>query len=501
MNKYKILKTFRVIISLFALLIFLAIFLLPGDIFALPCWQLIPAGIRTAAFFSAAAICVFTFFLLLTVIFGRVYCSFICPLGVIQDIAVRLAKICRFPRRKFFFTRNRRCLRYSVAAIILAAMWLEVAVPLGLLEPFAIFGRFSAAVAKPVFNRLNNLLVDTAGIENLYPLHNPPFSLLLLLTGGGVLAAVMLAAILRGRIFCNTLCPAGAVLGLLSKISWFKITLSRHRCGNCGECARVCKANCIDVENGIVDSERCVNCFNCVAVCGPDVVNYVHQRKNSTARQDLSRRDFLVIAGSAVFGAAVLPPLLRSGTPSADVVMPPGALEFQRFTEKCTGCQLCVSNCPGNVLKPASLQYGLSGFLQPRLDFNAGMCEYECTACSNICPNGALTPLTVKRKKCLQIGRVEHFRKFCVVVTNRTHCGACAEHCPTAAVHMVEWEEGLTIPKLEPEFCIGCGACEYSCPARPEKAIGVSGVKNQGTAKVGSSKQVVNQLKGKDFPF
>lgn len=181
--------------------------------------------------------------------------------------------------------------------------------------------------------------------------------------------------------------------------------------------------------------------------------------------------------------------------------MPPGALDFERFTSKCTACQLCVSNCPGFVLKPAGLQYGLSGFLQPRLDFNSGMCEFDCVRCSNICPNGALEPLKVERKRRLQIGSAEYFRKRCVVVTDRTFCGACAEHCPTGAVHMVDWEEGLTIPKVEPELCIGCGACEYICPVRPDKAIIVSGNKKQGQAKAPSIKQVKNHLKGQDFPF
>lgn len=478
MNKYKVLKIIRVISSLLALLIFLAIFLLPRDIFAAPCWQLLPSGIRTAAFFTIAVIVVFTFFLLLTAVFGRVYCSFICPLGVFQDIAIRLAKIIKLPRRKKFFTRNRRLLRYSLLAILLAAIFMGVAIPLGLFDPFAVFGRFSAAVVKPSFIWLNNLLVDNAVFENLYPLHNSPFSLLLLLVGGGVFAAIMIAAGFRDRIFCNTLCPAGAVLGLLARISWFKMAFGHHTCIKCGKCAKVCKADCIDIKHGIVDNERCVNCFNCAAVCAYRAINYVHQKETRSAKPDLSRRDFLLIGGSAVLGAAIVPKLFR-GSPSPKAVMPPGALNFERFTSKCTGCQLCVSNCPGRVIKPAVLQYGLSGFLQPRLDFDYGMCEFECTTCSNICPNGALVPLTVERKKRLQIGLTKYFHKRCVVVTDRTHCGACAEHCPTGAVHMVDWEEGLTIPKVEPELCIGCGACEYICPVKPDKAIIVSGIKKQ----------------------
>ena len=502
MNKYKVLKASRIVISLFVLLAFLSIFLFSKNILAAAAgWQMIPAGIRTIAAFGVVTASIFALVLLMTAVFGRFYCSFICPFGVLQDIAIRLAKIIRLPRSKKLFTRNHRRLRYSVLAVLTATLFLGAAIPLGLFGPFASFGRFSAAVVKPAFNWLNNLIVDNALLEGLYPRANPPFSLLLLIIGGGAVIAIMAAAAFRGRLFCNTLCPAGAVLGLLNRISWFKIAFSRHTCIKCGKCAKVCKANCIDIKNGIVDTERCVNCFSCAAACGYGAINYLHQKAEKSPKPDLSRRDFFVIGGSALLGAAVLPKLLRTVKPAPNAVMPPGALDFDRFTAKCTACQLCVSNCPGNVIKPAALQYGLSGFLQPRLDFDAGMCEFECTACSNICPNGALEPLPVERKKRLQIGQAQYFRDRCVVVTDRTFCGACAEHCPTGAVHMVEWEEGLTIPKVEPELCIGCGGCQYICPVKPDKAIIVSGLQTQKKAKVAKLKQAKNHLQGKDFPF
>lgn len=502
MNKYKALKTIRVVCSLLALVLFSAIFLLPElSLGAVTYLQLVPVGIRNVALPAILSIGCLLVIILMAFGFGRVYCSFICPLGTLQDIAIGLRKKIGRSRKKQLFTRSYRRLRYAVLAIVIMAMVFGMAIPLGLIEPFSIFGRFTTAVIKPLFVWLNNVVVNRELIDNLYPLDNVPFSFALLLFGGGVLGSVMIVAFFRGRIFCNTLCPAGTLLGLISKFSWFKMVFDPHSCIKCGKCARSCKAGCIDYENSIVDNERCVSCFNCVAVCGLGAMNYAHKKSPNREAQDLSRRDFLIIGGSAVFGAALLPPLLRSGTPTVGVVMPPGALNFDRFTAKCTGCQLCVSNCPGYVIKPAALHYGLSGFLQPRLDFDAGMCEYECTVCSNICPNGALIPLNEAGKKRLQIGVAKYSRELCVVVTDRTHCGACAEHCPTGAVHMVEWTNGLTIPQVEPELCIGCGACEYICPVRPKKAIIVSGLKVQGTAQVGSSEQVTNHLKDKDFPF
>lgn len=501
MHKYKILKTARLVFSLLILLLFISVFLLPENSFAgIAGIQTVPALVRSAALFTAGAVGVFALIVFLTLIFGRLYCSFLCPLGALQDIAGRAARSFRLPRGKKLFTRNRRRLRYSVLALLLGVMLFGTAVLLGLFDPFAVFGRFTAAVLKPAFNGFNNFLVDNAVFENLYPVEDKPFSLPLLLIGGSALLAVLAAAAFYDRIFCNTLCPAGAVLGLLSRISWFRITFTPDKCVKCGKCAKVCKANCLDLKNQTVDSERCVVCFNCTAACNYGALRYARPGKAETVKTDLSRRDFLLIGGSALFGAAVVPGILR-GTPSPKGVMPPGALDFTRFTARCTACQLCVSNCPGRVLKPAALQYGLSGLLQPRLDFASGMCGFECIVCSNICPNGALTPLTVERKKRLQIGQAKYFRDRCVVVTDRTHCGACAEHCPTGAVQMADWEEGLTIPVVKPELCIGCGACEYICPVRPEKAIIVSGLKQQGKAEVGKYKQAENHLKGKDFPF
>ena len=502
MNKYKALKLIRVVCSLCTLIIFLAIFLLPEhSLGAITYLQLMPVGLRKTALPAVLSIGCFIFLIVVAFGFGRVYCSFICPLGTLQDIAISLRRKIGRSSQKQLFSYSYRRLRYAVLAIVMAAMVFGMAIPLGLFEPFSIFGRFATAVIKPLFVWLNNAVVDRELIESLYPLEHLSFSLILLLVGSGVLGSIMMVAFFRGRVFCNMLCPAGTLLGLVSKFAWLKIVFDPHSCIKCGKCVRSCKAGCIDHKNCIVDNERCVSCFNCVAVCGLGAMNYAHEKSPKPMNQDLSRRDFMVIGGSAVFGAALLPPLLRSGMPAVDVVMPPGALNFDRFTAKCTGCQLCVTNCPSYVIKPAALHYGLSGFLQPRLDFDSGMCEYECTVCSNICPNGALIPLNESGKKQLQIGIAEYSRDLCVVVTDRTHCGACAEHCPTGAVHMVKWTNGLTIPRVESNLCIGCGACEYVCPVRPKKSIIVAGLKIQGTAEFGSREQVIDHLKGKDFPF
>jgi len=146
--------------------------------------------------------------------------------------------------------------------------------------------------------------------------------------------------------------------------------------------------------------------------------------------------------------------------------LPPGAVSLERFKSKCTACQLCVNHCPSGVLKASLFENGLSGMMQPILKFELEQfCEYECRTCIEVCPTDALIKLSLEEKKRTQIGTVELVFKHCIVRQKHEDCGACAEHCPTAALKMMPWKDGLTRPQVvNPEVCIGCGACESICP-------------------------------------
>ena len=154
---------------------------------------------------------------------------------------------------------------------------------------------------------------------------------------------------------------------------------------------------------------------------------------------------------------------------------PPGSISAEHFNQHCTACHLCVSKCPSHVLKPSLLEYGVGGILQPVMNFENGFCNYDCTLCSEICPNKAILPLTKEEKHLTQVGHVVFIEENCIVHTDNTNCGACAEHCPTQAVTMVPYRDGLTIPKINPDICVGCGGCEYVCPVRPFRAIHIEG--------------------------
>ena len=155
---------------------------------------------------------------------------------------------------------------------------------------------------------------------------------------------------------------------------------------------------------------------------------------------------------------------------------PPGSLSFDHFAQHCTGCQLCVSECPNDVLRPSS---DLMHLMLPVMSYEHGFCRPECTRCSDVCPAGAIKPLDGVEKSSIQIGHAVFIKKNCVAITDEVECGNCARHCPAGAIEMVMLdendEESPSVPAINESACIGCGACEYVCPARPFSAIYVEG--------------------------
>lgn len=455
--------------------------ILPSGMHALVHIQVVPA-LMAGMFGILAAL------LILTFVFGRIYCSVICPMGIFQDVVSWISK--RVNRKqRYGFSRERKILRYGVLAAVIVAFFLGGTVLLSLLDPYSAFGRMVVNVFRPVYMEGNNLLAwvfNSFGNYTFYHTEVFVMSMFALIAGLLTFGIIGFLAWKYGRTWCNTMCPVGTVLGCASRYSLWKVRIDAEACGSCGLCERKCKASCIDSKSKKIDYSRCVDCYNCLTTCHRHAMKYSPVWKKNQIKEsdttDASKRQFVATLAALTVAAPVK--AMAEGVAVAKSntswhreypLSPPGSQSAEHLLKHCTACHLCVTKCPSRVLKPAFMDYGLGGVMQPKMDFEHGFCNFDCTVCADICPNGALLPLTKEEKHKLQMGRVVFVVENCIVNTDGTSCGACSEHCPTQAVSMVPYKNGLTIPSVNPDICVGCGGCEYVCPVRPFRAIYIEG--------------------------
>lgn len=515
--KQKHLKTIRLFLSIFFLVALASVFLdfresIPASwVHRIHSLQFIPSVINFTVLASLSA-AGFLIVLLLTLLFGRVYCSMLCPLGALQDVFSWLSK--KFSiKKRFKYTLPRNIFRYGFLVLALVSLLFGSLVTLYLLDPYSIFGRFFSDLGRPVVISLNNQLAGLFERMNwffLYKFDYKGFEWKEALFPLVTLAVVLWLSLLHGRLFCNSVCPVGTFLGLVSRVSLFRIKMDKVSCTQCGKCSAVCKSSCIDIKKMTIDVSRCVDCYNCLKVCPSVSVTYrmafaskKHEETEVSKRIFLSKSVVFILAMAGISRKMAA----QGGIDNALIpvqkkypVSPPGSVSLTHFNRNCTACHLCVTSCPSQVLQPSFLEYGFTGILQPHLDFSVGFCEYECTKCGAVCPTGAILPLTLEDKKLTQMGKVNFIIKNCVVYTDETSCGSCAEHCPTQAVRMIPYKEGLTIPETHPGICIGCGACENVCPAKPFKAIYVDGNPVHQVAREPEFEKM-EEIKSEEFPF
>ncbi len=434
--------------------------------------------------------------LLLTFVLGRVYCSVVCPLGVMQDVVSRIAKFRKKGRNKYAYSAPKTWLRITVMAVFVLALLLGVGSLVALLAPYSAYGRIVSTLFQPVYIAANNVLAGMAERADSYAFYTADVWMKSVATLSVAVVTLVVIAVLawrNGRTYCNTICPVGSLLGFVARFSLLKPVIDKSKCNGCRLCERNCKAACIDAKAHKIDYSRCVACMDCIDKCHKHAISYAwrakadHVGKNGDEKVDKSRRAFVtataVATASAILkaqektvdgGLAVIEDkqIPERKTP----ITPPGSLSAKNMAQHCTACQLCVSVCPNGVLRPST---DMMKLMQPESSYERGYCRPECTKCTDVCPAGAIRPITVAEKSSIQIGHAVWIKKNCIPLTDGVECGNCARHCPAGAIQMVasdaDDDESPKIPVINTEKCIGCGACENLCPARPFSAIYVEG--------------------------
>lgn len=515
------LKTIRRSLAVVSFIGILLLFLdFTGTLHACLSWlaaiQLVPAVL-------AFNFVVIVLLLGLTLIFGRIYCSVICPLGIMQDLMARLRISVhnRFAKRKYRYTFRKALpiVRYVVFVLFVVLLVAGFTSFAGLIDPYSAFGRIAANIFAPLYGWTNNLLAAIAEHFESYSFYNTDVWVkggVSLLVAIITLVVVGAFAFTTGRSYCNTICPVGTFLGFFSRFSYMKIVIDADRCKGCRLCEHNCKAHCIDVETKTIDYSRCVVCGNCQKACKTDCIAYgpkkmiekenaivtEYEAKSSSEKSvdssytekkvDGSRRAFLLSTAAVTASVALAQAEKKVDGGLAAIedkqiperkgrLVPAGAESARHLAQHCTACQLCISACPNGVLRPST---DFDTLMQPVMQYERGYCRPECNRCSEICPNDAIRLIDIAEKSSIKIGTARVIVANCLTAEG-VSCGNCARHCPVGAIHMVNFkpdEEGsVPSPVVDPECCIGCGACENLCPVRPISAIIVDGIEQHRT--------------------
>lgn len=382
--------------------------------------QVTPLLQRVISDFSISAILLLASVIILTLLFGRLYCSLLCPFGILQEF--------------FSFLRGKKKnsaqgnwgFKYLIAGLTFGALIGGSALLIRYIDPYTIF---CSAFGITLF---------------------------------GIVTAILVLALVffKNRFFCTNICPVGAILGLISKLSINKIYIDKDKCISCGTCTDSCPAGCIDYKEKTVNNETCIKCLKCINVCKENAVHFgVQPIKFSPKRRDL----VWGIGALAFIGAGYAAGLNFAKNLAKNVkniILPAGAVNASRMVNKCLNCNLCIKNCTNKILSKANNNFGAV-----HIDYSKGKgyCEYNCNKCSKVCPSGAIKKLTLEEK-----------RKTKIATAAITHgcigCGECIWVCPTGAIKRF----GGKKVSVDESKCIGCGKCAAYCRPQAIKLFAVN---------------------------
>ena len=431
----------------------------------------------------------------LSLLFGRAFCGWFCPLGTLLDFSHRFLKPRQKPVSNPWISRSTK---FYLLFFILAGAFFGLPL-VGILDPFSLLVRGLSLTLYPALNLASTSLFTftyqqapewvNAVSEPLYsglkyavlPFHQKYYDLALLsLT---MLVLVFLLELLERRFFCKKICPLGALLAVLANFSRLR-GHGGNNCANCTTCQDICRMEAIDL-NRKISAHECNLCLDCLDACPGNKISFHWSGpKTENSAFDLSRRALL----GSVIGGVTLPLFLQTRTlaqqPDPLLIRPPGALAEKEFLTTCVRCGECMQVCIGNAIQPTFLEAGLEGIFSPKLKMRTGYCEYHCTLCGQVCPTGAIRKLSQEKKIEEVIGRAHFDKNLCLPFAKATPCIVCEEHCPTAdkaikfRIASVLNEEGYPLKIKQPyvidRLCIGCGICENRCPLPGTAAIRVT---------------------------
>jgi polyferredoxin len=457
-------------------------------------------SVQSAFYFSLILI-------IATVVLGRVFCGWACPLGTLNNIAGAIR------RRKADRTHlSWNSVKYYVLDFLVISSLFTLQLT-GIMDPLSLLIRSLSISVYPMFNFAVRAFFDS--IYDLNPasvanVTEPVYSFLkkTILSFqqphfvqsaaiGSIFIGILVLNLMTKRFWCRYLCPLGALLGILSRYSLLRRSVSEG-CNECGSCASVCQGNAVPDKKGEWKISECLYCWNCDDVCPQNAVSFGFRKNISSEGLDLGRRRIMV---SMLSGAAAVPllrtnPLAKTEYKDPKLVRPPGSLEENEFLKRCIKCGECMKVCITNGLQPTFLEAGLEGMWSPVLVPRMGYCEFRCTLCGQVCPTGAIKRLSQEEKAKVRIGLAMIDKNRCLPYAHSTPCIVCEEVCPTPKKAI--WFDKATVkdrqgreitiqqPRVDIELCIGCGICEAKCPVKAQPAIYVTSI--------GESRSAYNQL-------